>query len=167
MERSDFQELGFEGFSPISELILSNLAGVPRLPGVYVVLRECSDTPKFLDVGTGGHFKGKNPNVSISELTDNWASDAATIYIGKAGGQKSASNLAKRIGSYLKFGTGQPVGHWGGRLTWQLADALDLVICWKTDEFAERLEAELIDDFYQLYGKLPFANLQKPKAISY
>ena len=25
-----------------------------------------------------------------------------------------------RIGKYLRFGQGEPVGHWGGRLRWQI-----------------------------------------------
>lgn len=44
---------------------------VPQKPGVYFVLRLCETEPKFLEIGTGGFFKQKNPNVSIENLKIN------------------------------------------------------------------------------------------------
>ena len=61
------------------------------------------------------------------------------------------------------FGQGKPVGHWGGRLIWQLEDAKDLIVCWKVLEKEEPREEEkkMIQAFKKQHeGKRPFANLQ-------
>jgi hypothetical protein len=116
---------------------------------------------EFLEKGCGGHFKGKNPNVAISELQKNWVNDAKVVYIGKAGGTGKKATLKSRLKQYLHFGLGKPVGHWGGRLIWQLKHSSDLVICWKslpTDEPRD-YEAKLIKLFISKFGKRPFANL--------
>ena len=72
--------------------------------------------------------------------------------------------LRKRIGQYIRFGSGEPVGHWGGRYIWQLEDADNLLFCWravKESEDAEEFESELIADFNVQYGGFrPFANLK-------
>ena len=131
--------------------------------GVYVVLRESESSPQFLSEGTGGFFKGKNPNVSIAELKANWVEGTHVIYIGKAGGADSSATLQKRLGQYLRFGQGANIGHWGGRYIWQLADSRDLVVCWKTltNEEPREIEHQMIADFKAVHaGKRPFANLK-------
>ena len=130
--------------------------------GVYVVVGGCSKNVAFLEESIGGHFKSKNPTVSISELEDNWVDDAYVINIGKAGGAGIKATLFSRIGQYMKFGKGKNIGHRGGRYIWQLRDSDDLLIAWKTlkDEEPKVVESALIDEFRNQYGKRPFANLQ-------
>ena len=82
--------------------------------------------PEFLSRGTGGFFKGKDPNVSITELGTNWVKNTCVVYIGKAG-----TTLRKRLNQYLKFGNGQNIGHWGGRYIWQIKNSGNLLLCWK------------------------------------
>lgn len=64
----------------------------------------------------------------------------------------------------MQFGQGEPIGHWGGRLIWQLKDAKDLIVCWKVlgkDEEPREVEKEMIQAFKKGHdGKRPFANLQ-------
>lgn len=112
----------------------------------------------------------EEPNRPVSELENNWVGDTCVVYIGKAGGvdasgKKSKSTLRKRINAYLDFGTGKSVGHWGGRLIWQIKDAKDLLFCWKAIPEQEgnpvEIEKEFIADFKRQYGgKRPFANLK-------
>ena len=61
----------------------------------------------------------------------------------------------------MKFGSGKPVGHRGGRYIWQLADADDLVVCWKVLSTDPReYERQMISDFKTAHnGYRPFANL--------
>ena len=129
---------------------------MPEGSGVYIVVRESDKTPVFLAEGTGGFFKGKNPNVSIEELKVNYVADSKVVYIGKA------TSLRKRVGQLLRFGAGSAVGHWGGRYLWQLADANELIIAWKTTPGIDprTIEAQMIIDFIGLHGKMPFANLK-------
>lgn len=147
---------GFKGFIP-GKTLRSNASSVPSEPGVYIVVRDSECAPTFLATGTGGHFKGKNPNVDISELQDNYVDDSKVVYIGKA------NNLSKRIGQLLCFGAGEAVGHWGGRYLWQLSDAEDLLIAWKETPGKEprQVEKSMIEDFCARHGKLPFANRKR------
>ena len=60
----------------------------------------------------------------------------------------------------MRFGSGNEVGHWGGRLIWQLADADDLIVCWcETEEDSRDVERNLIEKFTDEFGDRPFANL--------
>ena len=103
-----------------------------------------------------GKVKITNPNVPVSELENNWVNNTCVVYIGKA------TTLSKRISQYLRFGDGENIGHWGGRLIWQIKDSKDLQLCWKpVDTNPREEEKRLIADFKRQYdGKRPFANLQ-------
>jgi hypothetical protein len=154
------EQFGFIGFKSIKEL-QSNPSILPSTPGVYLILRPDKAVKEFLEIGCGGHFKGKNPNVGLTELISNWVDNTKVLYIGKAGGLGRQATLKSRLKQYLDFGKGKPVGHWGGRLIWQLKNSNELIICWKpliTEEPRE-FEGKLIQLFYSRYNKRPFANL--------
>jgi hypothetical protein len=51
--------------------------------------------------------------------------------------------------------------HYGSRLLWQVERFEDLRIAWRIDACFAALETELIDEFRELYGRLPFANLRR------
>jgi hypothetical protein len=95
--------------------------------------------------------------VPIERLQAEWVDGATVIYIGKA------DVLRRRLQQYARFGAGEPVGHWGGRLIWQLADAGELLVAWHAlvaTETARSLERRLLLHFGELYeGRRPFANL--------
>ena len=146
----------FNGFERVFNLRGEALKDIPDVPGVYMVLRDSVERPDFLVRGSGGYFKGKDPNVPLSELCANWVEGANVLYIGKA------KSLRKRISQYLRFGDGKPVGHWGGRYIWQLADAQELIFCWMpVIGDADAVETEMICRFREHYGSRPFANLMK------
>jgi hypothetical protein len=160
-DREFLQKLGFEGFLTVAELRSSALKDAPGYPGVYVFLRESRDAPVFLDRSVGGHFKGKDPTVQISELRKAWVPESSIVYIGKAGKLGGPPTLRTRLRQYLDFGAGKPVGHWGGRFIWQLEDANDVVVCWRAtgDEAPSGVEHNLLAEFERKHGRLPFANL--------
>lgn len=122
-----------------------------------MALRESVSPPAFLGASRGGHFKGKDPSEPIERLESEWVEEAVVLYIGM-----TTTTRRKRVGDYARFGSGTPIGHWGGRFIWQLADSPELKVCWKvTDgDHAERTERSLLDDFQLRYGRLPFANLR-------
>ena len=151
----------FQGYKTVADL-RNNTHLIPAQAGVYIVFYK-REHPEFLETGTGGHFKGKNPNVSVDELKANWVTGTDIVYIGKAGGPTSSATLRKRLDQLFKFGNGQPVGHWGGRLLWQLKDSAQLVVAWlptPQDIDPEAVEAELKNEFRLKYGARPFANLK-------
>ena len=156
------QTLGINRFCRIADLQESACSEVPNDKGIYVVVRKSLTLPVFNVKSCGGHFKGKDPSVPISELHDNWVPNTILLYIGKAGGSKSDATLKKRLRQYMQFGSGKPIGHWGGRYIWQLKDSSDLFVGWKALSIEEpsKVESELIAKFVAAFGKRPFANLR-------
>ena len=159
----NLQQAGFTGFIPIAHL-WRDCSAIPRIKGVYMVVRTTTVAPEFLEQGTGGYFQDKSPNVPLAILRANWVNDACVIYIGKAGGASSSTTLRSRLKQYLQFGQGKAVGHRGGRYIWQLKDAADLLFCWMplfSDDPTD-VETNLIRTFKGRYnGMRPFANLKK------
>lgn len=142
---------GYSGFRPLLAL---DTERVPSGGGVYAVLRSATNPPLFTPTSRGGHFKGKDPTVSIPELEAKWVDGAETLNIGKA------DNLRRRLGQYRDFGRGRPIGHAGGRYIWQLADAAELTVCWTvTLDDPRAVERALIAEFKTIYARRPFANL--------
>lgn len=154
-EIEEYKKEGFTGFVPVEQL-RSSASLIPKMQGVYIVIRPSESDPVFLEKGTGGFFNGDDPNVAISELQAKYVHDSVVVYIGKA------TTLHKRIKQLLNFGAGKSVGHWGGRYLWQLADSASLLIAWKTTPMEEprEIEKKMLEGFKSQYGRLPFANLQ-------
>lgn len=157
-EPVDGSSSGFKGFIRVGQLMESGCSVIDDAPGVYLILRRSAEPPIFLEKGTGGWFKGLDPNVPISVLEEKWVEGTEIMYIGKAG-----TSLRKRIRTYMRFGMRLDSPHKGGRYIWQLADSRDLLVCWKvlpncTDP--ESYEKMMIIDFIKKYGKFPFANLR-------
>ena len=158
MSVANLKREGFDGFVTVAVLRRESRNNIPEVPGVYLVLRDCASDPKFLDVGTGGHFREMDPNVPIARLKNEWVEGALIVYVGQSG-----RTLEKRIGEMIRFGQGDPVGHWGGRLIWQLRGADRLLVCWNEmpDDDPKKFETEMIKAFKSAHGgKRPFANLR-------
>jgi len=156
---TELKENGFVGFKKMSELF-SDSSTISNIKGIYCVL-NLDGNPEFLNVGSGGYFKGKDPNVPINKLKENWVDNTIVVYIGKAGKEGSEVTLQSRMRQYFGFGKGGNVAHWGGRLIWQLKNSKDLVVCWKElkNDDPRTVEAELIQQFVSKFSKRPFANL--------
>lgn len=163
MDFNDIEELksfGFVGFKQMREFFIDS-SSIPKFKGVYLVLNLNYKNAEYLNTGTGGYFKGRNPNVSIDQLSSNWVDDSLVVYIGKAGSMTGNSTLNSRLKQYFNFGQGKDIGHWGGRLIWQLKNSSDLVVCWKIlpNDDPRVIEKELIKKFVAEFSKRPFANL--------
>lgn len=150
---------GFEGFYSVYNL-KNNINVIPKDPGIYKILRLTNDAPIFLKKGVGGYFKGRDPNCPIEKLETNWIENEPLMYIGKAGSIKR--NLRRRLNEYMLFGQGKDIGHWGGRLIWQLSDYDELIVCWKIlkDIDPRAYEKKFLINFKKVNGKYPFANLK-------
>ena len=131
-------------------------AACPSSGGVYVITYNTNGQTSFRDKSCGGWHKGKDPTVSLDILAKEWVEGAEVVYIGKG------DNLKRRLRQFANFGSGKPVGHWGGRLIWQLENINALRVAWKETQGQKPhvVEKELISTFKSTYGKLPFANLR-------
>jgi len=155
--RADLEAAGFAGWRSWSELRAGALRAAPSGPAAYVVYRPSSAAPKFLGANPGGRHKGQDPTVTLQALEANWVPGSHVVYIGKA-------NVAdRRLKQFADFGAGKPVGHWGGRYIWQLADSDELLVAWHEVswmETARDYEKRLLAHFAQLHGGArPYANL--------
>jgi hypothetical protein len=147
---------GLKGFVSIGWLMQNGCSIIDDDPGVYLILRSPEGPPEFLETGSGGWFKGIDPNVPLSVLEEKWMDGTEIMYIGKSG-----TSLRKRIRTYIRFGEGAPAPHKGGRHIWQLADSRELLVCWMllADTVdPEELEKFMIREFVEKFGKFPFAN---------
>ena len=153
MDRQAFETKGFTGWVPL--LAFLDQPRLPNAPGVYAVEYSGGKPQAWPDKSCGGWHKGRNPAVTVDQLSANWVDDASIVYIGM-----STRPLAARLGEFVKFGHGKAIGHWGGRLIWQLPEPSRLHVGWlELDGIAPRSrEAELIAEFRGIYGKPPFAN---------
>lgn len=151
--RSGLKAVGFVGWVTF-ETLTGQLAEVPQTGGVYVVVQPAGAQPDFLDSNPGGPFKNRDPTVDSAALEANWVDDAEVVYIGKA------DNLCRRLRQFAQFGAGKPIGHWGGRLIWQLARSIELLVAWRETpgEIPKEVETQMFVDFRAAYGQPPFAN---------
>lgn len=149
------RDVGFVGFQSVQQLRETRCASVPTDPGVYAVLRTAKTIPVWLENSSGGHFKGRNPTVSIDVLEARMIKSTPVLYLGKA------DQLRRRLDQYVRFGAGTPVGHWGGRYIWQLTDSAGLEIAWLVHSAPRLKESELISQFIDEFGAMPLANLQR------
>lgn len=144
---------GFTGWVAF-EALSADLETVHRAGGVYVVTQGVEAKPDFLLSNPGGRFKGRDPTVDASVLQANWVHGAEVVYVGKA------ENLRRRLREFAQFGSGRPIGHWGGRLIWQLTRSAELLVAWRETPGAvpKEVETTMLADFRAAYGKPPFAN---------
>lgn len=150
--RAQLTANGFSGW--VTFATLRSTDPCPDVGGVYVVARVDTTAPNFLTKSCGGWFKDRDPSVSLGELQSNWVEGADIVYIGKA------NSIRRRLREFAKFGEGRKIGHWGGRLIWQLEESSRLLVAWKPTPDIDPLtyEAQLLAEFRAEYGKPPFAN---------
>lgn len=150
----------FEGGVTLECLYELRYRQLPTQAGVYLVRRDASDQPDFLEGSPAGWFKGKDPSYPLSRIHDEWVAGADIVYIGKAAG---ARGLRQRVQQLVDFGFGKSVGHRGGRALWHLADHGALKLHWLVcaTEDADTLETDLIETFRHHHGTRPFANMVK------
>jgi hypothetical protein len=158
---NSFHQAGFEGFVSADVLRDSRCVQVPQSRGVYLVVRASDTLPEFLRKSAAGWFKGRDPTVSVATLMAHWVPSATVLYIGQAGGKQSSATLRQRVWSYIRFGTGKPAGHRGGRYIWQLSDAWGLRFAWRPTPTQDPCDVEhqLLSEFKAEHGSRPFANL--------
>lgn len=154
--RQWLESQGFQGFASVAEMRDSELRAAPTLPGVYAVLRHAADRPRFLVRNPAGHFKGDDPTAPRAVLASLWNSASQVVYLGA-----TTRPLRTRLKELVAFGSGQPVGHWGGRVMWQIANAMELLIAWRTtSRTPSDLKSELLREHERLVHRVPFANLR-------
>ena len=151
--REGLEAAGFGGWFTFDDLA-HELPKLSQAGGVYVVAQAAKSKPDFLKTNPGGQFKDRDPTVDAEALAANWVDGAEVVYIGKA------DNLRRRLRQFMRFGAGVPIGHWGGRLIWQLSRSAELLVAWRETpgEVPKEVETRMLAEFRSARGKPPFAN---------
>jgi len=72
---ASIDEVSIAGFSePVTlvELRETRCASVPAHAGIYLIERELESSPQFRIPGTGGWFKGQDPNCALDIVEAKW-----------------------------------------------------------------------------------------------
>lgn len=151
---------GFEGFLPL-ETVRSSLLQIPAAFGIYAILWPDGTMPEFIGKSNAGRFKYSDPSYPLDVLRKKWVPTAAVLYIGKAG-PTAGRTLRKRILELVRFGSGDPVAHRGGRALWQVEGIWRAQIAWKAAAGDPlRAEQALLAKFEREFGRLPYANFRR------
>jgi hypothetical protein len=154
-----FAEYGFTNSSSVSDFLWSHVSRIPRGSGTFAVLREDPSDPRFLATSNASEVKGRDPSVSPNELSARWINGCPLLYVGKS------RQLRDALDRLVRFGSGEPVGYWGGRYLWQLANSDSLTIAWRcteNEDEADHLRLLILGIFKDVYGRMPFANVTDP-----
>jgi hypothetical protein len=157
---------GFEGFLSVPDLRASGFSGVPRDAGVYLALWPRPGRPTILKRGPVKSYKGRTGYYDASRLEKEWVDGALAVYIGMTAAR---TGLHGRIRSYLNWPKGK-LGHSGGKAVWQIDGNDDLLFCWKhghsiNGKTPYEAETSLIKLFSDIYGQVPFANMDKKGVV--
>lgn len=82
-----------------------------------------------------------------------WHDGTPILYFGTAG------SVRARIRALVRFGAGEPVGHWGGGYLWQLEYCEAFRVAWREVAKPRDVERDLLAGFAAHFGGLPFANI--------
>jgi hypothetical protein len=154
------EKQGFAGKIKIADWGKEDEPHPDNAKGIYLIVWNKRSIVHFDGIGTGGHFKKKDPNVKTEILEKSWIPETCVLYIGKAAAKKNG--LRGRLNQYMRFGDGKSSPHSGGRYIWQLRERGELLIYWKElpNEEPRDVERLLLQEFKKQYGRLPFANLK-------
>jgi hypothetical protein len=145
-DRPGLEALNFEGYVPLIGLDAQLL---PPRRGIYVVLREATIPPEFVDANPIRRKKA----YTVARLEEKTTGQLPIVYLGSADGKEG---LRDRVGVFSR----QSSSHTGGRALWQLKDADLLIVAWKEtpDEVSEVVEKRWLVEFKRKYGAYPLAN---------
>lgn len=158
--RAGLEAAGYEGFVTFEDL---RQRGASTKPGIYVVVREGSSPPAFLQISPAGKTKAFAERVD--RLEAEWVPGAEVVYIGLATRGARRDGIHRRLKQFRRTGAGTADNHGGGVWLFQLEDADELKVCWRaadeeSDAYVAALEHHLIADFVSRpeHGRRPFAN---------
>ena len=98
---------------------------------------------------------------NIERLKEKWIENVDVVYYGIAGTTSANRSLKKRLTDLLKHGNGKTTDrgpHKGGEIFWQLKEYENFELWIKPMANPRRVEKELLKKFFEINGKLPFAN---------
>jgi len=162
---SSLENVGFENIGTIQQLFSFGLPSLPQLNccGLYAISIPKNYNVVFLSPEDSSVKKNIIKPWSVEHLKAKWVDGAEIIYYGLAG-YKSFRSLRERLRDLLDHGSGKTTDrgpHKGGEIMWQL-QCYEQFSVWifPTGNAPEPKNGEtsLLKKFYEITGKLPFAN---------
>lgn len=149
----------FSNFHSFEYLHAHGYSEIPNKKGVYIVSVPENFTKTITpDTVAINEYRDRSMLYHVSILESKWIDNCPILYIGKASGE--FNGLRQRIGQYVRYGYAECNNHRGGRAIWQLQDSRSLLIGYMVSDHAENFENELLHEFINRYGKLPYANFR-------
>ena len=155
----------FKNIGTIDLILRKGLPNTSQLDkcGIYAIAIPHHYSVKFFDPPQAS----TNGNVikpwTIEKLKQKWVDTAEIVYYGLAG-RNAPRPLRERLYDLIDHGNGNITDrgpHYGGEIIWQLNgyETFDVWIL-ETGYPPEprKYESELLQDFFRVVGKLPFAN---------
>ena len=170
---ADVHNLDFlknSGFIKIGTVLSLQKNGFPKIDeltesGVYSIVKPNDYKPAYFNQEEAK----SNGNVihpwEVEKLSNKWVDDVDIFYYGLAGAN-SPRSLKSRLNDLIKHSMGFITDrgpHKGGEIIWQLKGYENFevwILPTGNPPEPRNLEEKLIRQFYQITGKLPFANRQ-------
>jgi hypothetical protein len=158
--KEQLKRKGFRGFLSLQELAASDLSKIPEERGLYLIFRDSTGHPKFLEESPVKNLR-PNTTVALSMLEQRWVPGASLLFIGVAGKPRVLSgSIRDRVAKLIGFMSGKQSSHFAARVLWQLSEASSLLLAWKETGVMAPTYARsmLLVDFRKEFGKVPFGN---------
>lgn len=170
-ESAMFAPLGAFNLEFLGELGALCSSGLPKLDwlekcGVYAIATPANYESEFVSIEQTKAAGNVIRPWAHSKLQAKWVSGTRVVYIGLAG-RHNPRKLSTRLRELLRHANGATTSsgpHKGGEIVWQLAKwgQFELYGAPTGDPPIPRTtEIEMIDQFCEQHGKLPFGNRQQ------
>jgi len=144
----------------------NSLKEIERVEGIYKVYLpenipfQLNKTTTAMEYNKEGKKLVYDTDEDIERLQYQWKliqsakeHDNRIVYIGRS------NNLRKRLKQFARYGVRKADNHEGGKILWQLTDAIKFQIEYFPCQNCEQVEKELLQDYKKRhFNQLPIAN---------
>ncbi len=125
--------------------------------GVYIFVRPDDFGKVIFGESKLKFWRGYEVSLTTEELQNKWVENANVLYIGKC--SSKTKSLQKLVRKHIEFWNGKEVSAYGGKAIGQIQNWKDLQVWYLECADPQQAKTDLLKDFFEKYGKLPFANL--------
>ena len=150
-------EAGFQGFAKLVFLQEAFHKQVPKVAGLFAIVRESDSPPEFLELPQARALPPNAWRVDTEHLRNRWVPDSSVLYLGAAGPDHRDHSLRDAISrlDWPSIHQTSALTH-HGQLIWYLRGSQELEAAWCTEPSLSLEEA--LAAFAESHGRVPFGN---------